>query len=102
MRFRWVTLGVIAFAVCLVAVFGVVYVAIELAEDDGTQAIVTGRAVEQIPGTTATGGDVLRRYCVSYSVLGMLDSTCPLGSEVDPPACYLDAEIGKPLPDSCQ
>ena len=34
MRFRWIALGVVGFAVWLVATFGVVYAAVELAEDE--------------------------------------------------------------------
>ena len=100
MRFRWIALGVVGFAVWLIATFAVVYAAVDLAED-GTQAIVTGHSSQLLPGT----GIGRTTFCVSYIVIGVTGQVCETsstGSPETPFSCYLDAEIGKQLPDSCQ
>ena len=100
MRFRWIALGVVGFAVWLIATFGVVYAAVELAETDAqTEAIVIGRDV-----FGRSGPNALVQYCVSYTVQGAAGEVCErhLRSVGVTSGCYLDAEIGKPLPDSCQ
>ena len=101
MRLRWIALGVVGFAVWLIATFAVVYAAIELAgDDDQTQAIVIHRSTYHI-GVIAGSGNSLTEYCVSYTIQGTDGSICDKSSEA-PPDCYLDAEIGKRLPNSCQ
>ena len=100
MRFRWIALGVAGFAVWLVATFGVVYAAIELAEDDA-QAIVIWRSDDEV----GIPSQEFRRYCVAYNLQGIITGElCKniQGKGNDPPDCYLDAEVGKPLPSSCQ
>ena len=100
MKVRWVALGVAGFAVWLIATFGVVYAAIELAEDDNqTEAIVIGRDV-----FGHSGANAIVQYCVSYTVQGAAGEVCErhLRNIGEPSGCYRDAEIGKRLPDSCQ
>jgi hypothetical protein len=78
MKARWIALGVVGFAVCLVAVFGVVYTAIELAEDDSqTQAIVIDR--EQI-GPIDPPNLTTIRWCVTYNLLGTEGKLCKANS----------------------
>ena len=81
--------------------FGVVYAAIELSSGDNqTQAIVIGHS-DRSAGVRADGTQ-LRTYCVAYNLLGTTGESCEKTLRNDPPDCYLDAEIGKRLPNSCQ
>lgn len=102
MSARWAALGVVGFAVWLIATFGVVYVAVELAGDDEqTQAIVIGRSNERV-GHPDADGNPIRVYCVAYTTQGPIGEICETTLRDAPPACYLDAEPGKRLPGSCQ
>lgn len=100
MRFRWIALGIVGFAVWLIATFGVVYAAVELAEDDRTEAFVTERYVVTVP--SAVADSPITRYCVSYTIQGVVGGKLCEGAGDGPSDCYLDAEVGKRLPSSCQ
>ena len=53
-----------------------------------------------IPWADLTPNPNLIDYCVSYKVVEIEDEVCLVSSV--PPACYVDAEVRKRLPDSCQ
>ena len=96
MNRHWIVLGAVVFVVWLVATFGISYGVVEWRNDDERlQTIVIGK--EEIQRNQNA---ILIDYCVSYRVAGIEDELCETSSVL--PACYLDAEIGKRLPSSCQ
>ena len=68
MKAGWVALGVVGFAVCLVAVFGVVYAAVEFAGDDAKFASENPQCADAVAFFSAL--DASRQYHLEGVIMG--------------------------------